>query len=65
MKFNVKWTDEKINAAIKLLTEYFEQHGNAESILQNEDAQRNAAVCLYDIAEDILIDAEGIITVEE
>jgi hypothetical protein len=57
----VVWTPEKKEAAINKLTAYFEKHGIGEMIMQDDDALIEAPEVLADIADDILIDNEGII----
>ena len=61
MSLEIKWTPEKKEAAIKKLTEYFEIHGIGEMIMQDDNALIEAPELLSDIADDILIDGEGII----
>lgn len=61
----VNWTPEKKEAAIQKLTEYFEKHGIGEMIMQDDDALIEAPEVLSDIADDILIDNEGIIFIDE
>lgn len=55
------WTPEKKDRAIKKLTEYFEQYGSGESIMQGDNACIYAPVLLSEISDDILIEGEGII----
>jgi len=57
----VIWTPEKKEAAIDKLTKYFEKHGIGEMIMQSDDGLIEAPEVLSDIADDILIDNEGII----
>jgi hypothetical protein len=61
----VIWTQEKKEAAIEKLTEYFESHGIGEMIMQDDNALIEAPEVLSDIADDILIDNEGIIFIDE
>jgi hypothetical protein len=61
----VNWTPEKKEAAIERLTKYFEKHGIGEMIMQDDDALIEAPEVLSDIADDILIDNEGIIFADE
>jgi hypothetical protein len=61
----VNWTPEKKEAAIEKLTKYFEKHGIGEMIMQDDDALIEAPEVLSDIADDILIDNEGIIFIDE
>jgi hypothetical protein len=61
----VNWTPEKKEAAIQKLTEYFEKHGIGEMIMQDDNALIEAPEVLSDIADDILIDNEGIIFIDE
>lgn len=55
------WTEEKKEAAIKILTKYFEKHGSGECIMQSDDALISAPEILSNIADDILVEGEGII----
>jgi hypothetical protein len=61
MSIRVVWTQEKKDKAIEKLTEYFEEHGIGEMIMQNDEALIMAPEILADIADDILIYREGII----
>lgn len=61
----VNWTEEKKEQAIKMLTEYFEKHGIGESIAQGDNAQFEAIELMCNIADNILIDGEGIIYKED
>jgi hypothetical protein len=51
----------KKEKAIELLTLYFEKHGNGECIAQGDNAQIEAIELVCDIADNILIEDEGII----
>ncbi|HFI4796498.1 TPA: hypothetical protein ACGQK4_002217 [Elizabethkingia anophelis] len=57
----VIWTPEKIDKAINKLSEFFEVHGVGEVIMQSDEALINAPEVLSDIADEILIEGEGII----
>ena len=59
--YKIIWTTKKKKEAINLLTEYFQKYGIGESIQQSDDAIFDATELLSNIADDILIDAEGII----
>lgn len=59
------WTPEKKEAAIKLLTSYFEKHGPGECICQSDSALIEAPDLLSNIADDILIENEGILWIDE
>ena len=61
----VIWTQEKKEAAIEKLTTYFESHGIGEMIMQDDNSLIEAPEVLADIADDILIDNEGIIFIDE
>ena len=61
MNIRVIWTQEKKDKAIEKLTEYFEKHGIGEMIMQDDDALIEAPEYLADIADEILIDREGIV----
>ena len=65
MSIKVVWTQEKKDKAIEKLTEYFEKHGIGEMIMQDDDALIEAPEYLADIADDILIDREGIIFIDD
>lgn len=56
----VIWTPEKKQKAIEILTKYFEKYGIGESIMQSDNALMDAPEVLSDIADNILIDGEGI-----
>lgn len=58
--YTIIWTDEKKEKAITKLTEYFEEHGIGECIMQDDDAQIDAAPLLSVIVDNILIEGEGI-----
>ena len=59
--YTINWTEEKKDRAINMLTKYFEKHGLGECIMQNDDAIISAPDLLADIADEVLIDGEGII----
>ncbi len=61
----VIWTQGKKEAAIEKLTTYFESHGIGEMIMQDDNSLIEAPEVLADIADDILIDNEGIIFIDE
>jgi hypothetical protein len=61
----VTWTKEKKEKAIEMLTKYFEKYGIGECIMQSDSAIIEAPQMLSDIADDILIDGEGIIYTSE
>lgn len=65
MSIRVVWTEEKKAKAIEKLTEYFQKHGIGEMIMQDDDALIEAPEVLADIADDILIDREGIIFIDD
>jgi len=65
MNLDIKWTPEKKEAAIAKLTEYFKRHGVGEMIMQDDNALIEAPDLLADIADDILIEGEGIIFKDE
>jgi hypothetical protein len=65
MSIRVVWTQEKKDKAIEKLTEYFEKYGIGEMIMQDDDALIEAPEVLADIADDILIDREGIIFIDD
>jgi hypothetical protein len=56
----INWTEEKKNKAIDILTKYFEKHGVGECIMQSDDAIIYAPDLLAEIADDVLIEHEGI-----
>lgn len=57
----INWTPEKKEKAIELLTVYFKKHGIGESIAQGDNAQFEAIELVCNIADDVLIEDEGII----
>ena len=61
----VTWTEDKKEKAITMLTKYFEKYGIGEVIMQSDNALIEAPELLVDIADDILIDGEGIIFKED
>jgi hypothetical protein len=61
----VIWTQEKKDKAIEMLTKYFEEHGNGECIAQGDSAQFEAIELMCTIADDVLINNEGIIYTPE
>lgn len=60
-EYQIIWTPEKKERAIAYLTKYFKKHGVGEMIMQNDDALIEAPELLSDIADDVLIEGEGII----
>lgn len=62
IKRTIKWTEEKKEKAIEILTNYFENFGTGESIGQNDNAILYAPEILSEIVDEVLIDGEGIIT---
>lgn len=65
MSIRVVWTQEKKDKAIEKLTEYFKKYGIGEMIMQNDDALIEAPEVLAEIADDILIDREGIMFIDD
>jgi hypothetical protein len=61
MHCKIIWSEKKKEQAIEKLTKYFEKYGVGEMIMQNDDALIEAPEVLSDIADDILIENEGII----
>ena len=61
----VNWTQEKKDRALERLTQYFEKYGIGETIMQSDNAIIEAPEILSSIADDILIDGEGIVYVSE
>lgn len=61
----VNWTQEKKDKTIQLLTTYFQKYGGGESIAQRDNAQIEAIELMCQIADDILLDGEGIIYIQE
>lgn len=55
------WTEQKKEQVIDRLTSYFENYGVGEMIVQSDDALIVAPNLLADIADEILIEGEGII----
>lgn len=62
--YTITWTEQKKFEAIKLLTEYFELFGTAETQAQCDDAQEEALDVLMVIADQVLIENEGIKFIE-
>ena len=58
--YTVNWTEEKKEKAIEMLTRYFEVYGIGECIMQSDNAIIYAPDLLSKIADDILVDGEGI-----
>lgn len=56
----VNWTPEKKEIVIEMLTDYFKEHGIGESIAQGDNAQFEAIELMCNIADDVLIENEGI-----
>ena len=56
----VTWTEEKKKRAIEMLSSYFEKHGIGEAIMQSDEALIEAPELLADIADEVLIENEGI-----
>lgn len=56
----VTWTKEKKNKAIEMLTKYFKEYGSGETIAQGDNAQIEAIELMCNIADDVLIQDEGI-----
>ena len=61
----INWTKEKKEKAIDLLTVYFKKYGIGESIAQGYTAQIEAIELMCSIADDVLIENEGIIYTPE
>lgn len=58
--YTINWTEEKKEKAIEMLTQYFEKYGVGECIMQGDDAIIYAPDLLSKIADDILVEGEGI-----
>ena len=58
--YSINWTEEKKEKAIEMLTKYFENYGVGECIMQSDDAIIYAPDLLSKIADDILVEGEGI-----
>jgi hypothetical protein len=63
--YTINWTEEKKDKAIELLTKYFEEHGVGECIMQSDNAIIYAPDLLSKIADDILVEGDGIKWIEE
>jgi hypothetical protein len=61
----VTWTQEKKDKAIEILTKYFEKYGIGECIMQSDNALIDAPEVLSNIADDILINGEGLVYISE
>lgn len=57
----INWTPEKKEEAILRLTKWFAEHGPGECIMQSDDSLITAPEMLAEIADDVLIEGEGII----
>jgi hypothetical protein len=60
MSYKIIWTEEKKEQAIAILTEYFSKHGVGECIQQSDDAIISAPDMLARIADDVLVEGDGI-----
>jgi len=65
MAYQVNWTTEKKELAIEKITEFLEKHGIGECIQQSDDALIEAPDIFSDIADNILLEGEGIIYLEK
>lgn len=65
MGYNVIWTPEKKEAAIKKISEYLEKYGPGECIMQGDNAIIEAPEVMAEIADDVLIDGEGLVWEED
>jgi hypothetical protein len=61
MAYNVIWTSEKKEAAIKKISEYLEKYGHGECICQRDDAIIEAPELMADIADHVLVEGEGLV----
>lgn len=59
--WKVNWTPEKKEAAIMKITEYLEKYGPGECICQGDNALIEAPHLLADVADDILVEGEGLV----
>lgn len=59
--YKIVWTPEKKEKAIAILSNYFAKHGIGEMIQQSDDALINAPDVLSEIADNVLIEDEGIL----
>ena len=59
-RYEIIWTPDKKEKAIEIITRFLESYGPGEVIMQDDDAQINAPSLLADIADDVLIEGEGI-----
>ena len=59
--YKIVWTPEKKEAAIQKISKYLEQYGSGECICQNDDALIYASDVFSDIADNILIEGEGLV----
>jgi len=57
----VHWTPDKKERAINLLTAYFSLYGPGECICQNDDALIHAPDLLSTIADDVLVEGDGLV----
>jgi hypothetical protein len=64
MSYKIIWTEEKKEAALKKISEYLEKYGPGECICQGDDAIIEAPSVMADIADEILIEGEGLLWIE-
>lgn len=58
--YTITWTEEKKDKAIEMLTKYFEVYGVGEGIMQSDNAIIYAPDLLSKIADDVLVEGDGI-----
>ena len=59
--YKVIWTPEKKEAALRKISEYLEKYGPGECICQGDDAIIEAPGVMAEIADDILVEGEGLV----
>lgn len=65
MSWTIKWTKEKKDQAIAILSEWFSEHGPGECIMQSDESLITAPEVLAQIADEVIIEGEGMIYNEE
>lgn len=59
--YKIVWTPEKKEAAIEKISKYLAQHGPGECIMQGDNAIIEAPEVMAEIADNILIEGEGLV----
>lgn len=59
--YKIVWTPEKKEAAIEKISQYLAKYGPGECIMQGDNAIIEAPEVMAEIADEILIDGEGLV----